>query len=225
MALAVAGVLVVYNNLVKLLPLVGSEALYVPVRLAIGCLLLLWARRRGFSWGEMGFSTQRIGDSLKWGLGLGLALVAPAFLALALPEEAVTLEDPRVGPDVSYADLAFRTLVRIPLGTALFEEVAFRGVLYGVWARQAGIRWAFVGSALAFALWHVRPTFELMEGIDVLSNPFLLALGVLGGVLATVLAGLFFNWLRLKTGGIYGPVLTHWLVNALGALAAFLYAR
>ena len=56
-------------------------------------------------------------------------------------------------------------------------------------------------------------------------NLFLLALAIIGGVLAAFLGGLFLGWLRLRTGAIYGPALTHWLINALGALAAFLVAR
>ena len=225
MALGIAVLLVLYNNPIKLLAQPLQDQLFVPANLVLIALLVLWVRHQGFSWRDLGLSADRMGSALKWGLGLGLALPAPIFLVLALPESVGSLEDPRIGGDVSGADLAYLTLVRIPLGTALFEEVAFRGVLYGVWARDAGVRRALIGSTIAFALWHVRPTVELMDSTEVFPNLFLLALGVLGGVLATVLGGLFFAWLRLRTGAIYGPALTHWLINALGALAAFLYAR
>ncbi|MEE9199487.1 MAG: CPBP family intramembrane glutamic endopeptidase [Dehalococcoidia bacterium] len=46
-------------------------------------------------------------------------------------------------------------------------------------------------------------------------------LDTLGGVVITFIGGLFFAWLRWRTGGAYGPILTHWLINSLAASAAF----
>ena len=225
LALVIAGLLVLFNNLINLLPQPTHDRLFVPVNLAALALLLMWVRFRGLSWKELGFSLDRIGSGLRWGLGLGLALPAPMFLALALPESLGSLADPRDYSDVTATSLAYQTLLRIPLGTALFEEAVFRGVLYGVWVRAAGTRRAFIGTSVAFGLWHVTPTLELMSGSGYFPNVFLLALAVIGGVLAAFLGGLFFGWLRLRTGAIYGPTLTHWLINALGAMAAFLIAR
>ncbi len=89
--------------------------------------------------------------------------------------------------------MAYQTLLRIPLGTALLEEVAFRGVLFGVWLETAGARRALIGSSVAFALWHIAPTVELLEGSELFGSWFVLALGVLGGVFAAFLGGLFFG--------------------------------
>ena len=50
----------------------------------------------------------------------------------------------------------------------------------------------------------------------------LLGLAIGGGVLASFVGGLFFAWLRRRTGGIYGPFLAHWLVISSVALVAFL---
>ena len=225
MVLGIAGLLVVFNNLINLLPQQTHDVVFVPVNLSLLTLLVLWVRWRRFDWAELGFSLRRKGSALKWGLGLGVALPGPAFLALALPESLGSLTDPRDYSQTSAAALAYQTMLRIPLGTALFEEAAFRGVLFGAWRRAAGVRGAVIGSSVAFGLWHVTPTYELMSGTDFFPNLSLLALGVVGGLLVTVIGGLFFAWLRLRTGAVYGPALTHWLVNALGALAAFLVAR
>jgi membrane protease YdiL (CAAX protease family) len=225
MALLIASTLVVYNNLINLLPQPLHNLIFVPVNLAALSLLLLWCGHRGLSLAELGFSTGRVGDALRWGLGVGLGLPAPVFLALVLPESIGSLADIRDFSGLSTADLAYQALVRIPLGTALFEEAAFRGVLHGAWMKAAGLRHAVIGSSVAFGLWHVTPTLELLSGSELFPNYALLALGVAGGVLATVVGGLFFAWLRLRTGAIYGPTLAHWLINALGAVAAFLVAR
>ena len=224
-ALVIAGLLALYNNLTNLLPQGLHDWVFIPLNLAALCLLLLWARSRGFSWTELGFSTNRMGSGVRWGIGLGLALPARLLLVLMLPESVRSLADPRDLGGLSMAALAYQTLMRIPLGTALFEEAAFRGVLYGVWARGAGARRAFLGSSIAFGLWHVTPTFELMDRAGIFPNFALLALGVVAGVLAYIIGGLLFAWLRQRSGAIYGSMLSHWLISALGGLAASLYGR
>ena len=183
---------------------------------AVG-LLVLWARSRGLSWEEMGVSTDRRGSAIRWGIGLGVAVPAPLLLVLVLPDSIGSLADPRGLGDLSTAELAYQTLVRIPIGTALCEEVAFRGVLFGVWAKGSGVRNALVGSTIAFGLWHVTPTFELMDGSGLFPSLPLLAVAVVVGVLASAVGGLFFAWLRLRTGSIYGPAVTHGLISALAA--------
>jgi membrane protease YdiL (CAAX protease family) len=225
LALAIAVLLTLYNNLINLLPQALHDQVFVPVNLAALVVLMAWARWRGLSWEELGFATERVRVGLKWGLGLGLALPTPLFIGLVLPESLGAMADPRDYSNVSTVALAYQALFRIPLGTALFEEAAFRGVLFGAWVREAGTRAAVIGSSLAFGLWHITPTWELMSGSGFFPNAALLWLAIAGGVLATVVGGLFFAWLRLRTGAVYGPVLTHWLVNALGAVASFTVGR
>ena len=227
MALRVAGLLVLYNNLNNLLPESTQNLLYIPLNLTVALLLILWARYRGYSWPVLGFSLSRdrLFSALRWGILLGVALPAPVFLALVLPEPVSSLADARDWDELQLSGLAYQTLLRIPLGTALFEEVAFRGVVYGIWRETAGTRRALIGSSVAFGLWHVAPTVELLQGSDLFGNSFTLELGVAGGVFAAFLGGLFFAWIRLRTGGVYGPILTHWLISALAALAAFVVVR
>ena len=60
--------------------------------------------------------------------------------------------------------MAYESLARIPVGTAVFEEVAFRGVLPGLIARTTTEPAAVGLSSLLFGLWHVLhiPVFMLM---------------------------------------------------------------
>ncbi|MFQ5934359.1 MAG: lysostaphin resistance A-like protein [Dehalococcoidia bacterium] len=214
--------LVLYNNLINLLPRDAHDQPYVPLNLLAGLLLLLLARGYGLSWRDVGLSRTSIPSGLRWGLLLGVGLPSLLFLALLLPDPISSLmEDPRL-EGLTLAGLAYRTLIRIPLGTALFEEMAFRGVLFGTWAKVASLRSAVVGSSLLFGLWHITPTFNALRTGDRVEEPALLLVSILAAVVVTFLGGLFFAWLRLRTGGIYGPVLTHWLINALAATAAFI---
>ena len=45
----------------------------------------------------------------------------------------------------------------MPLGTVLLEEVAFRGVLWGLLAHMDGPRVATLVSHSLFGLWHILP--------------------------------------------------------------------
>lgn len=124
------------------------------------------------------------------------------------------------------AGLAYHLLARIPLGTAVTEEVLFRGVLFATW-QQTGVSslGAAVASSLVFGLWHITPTI-----IGVWMNDPDPRRGKLWGaamlaVVATTAAGLFLTWLRLETGGLLVPSLLHAGINSMGALAAVLAGR
>ena len=48
---------------------------------------------------------------------------------------------------------------------------------------------------------------------------------LLGAVVVTFVGGLFFSWLRWRTKGVHGPILTHWLISSLATTAAFIATR
>ena len=216
--------LVLYNNLVNLLPRQLHDRWYVPMNLGFLALLLLWAlvpigigaRALGFRWPEAGWSAL-------WGLGLGVLVVAPVFIFVAFPGLLGSYaRDPRLA-GLTAGEVVYRAAVRIPLGTALFEEVAFRGILFAMLARF-GVVHAVWASSLVFGLWHIAPTWELV-GASSLSELALPVKGmvVAGGVLATFVGGLLFGLLRHYTGSFAGPVLAHACVNSLALVAGFLW--
>jgi hypothetical protein len=73
-----------------------------------------------------------IAGSAAAGAAIGAALTLPLFVGATAPATAARLADRRVA-DLCGRRLAYQVLVRIPLGTALVEEVAFRGVLLAAW--------------------------------------------------------------------------------------------
>lgn len=216
--LAVAAFLAIYNNAANLLGL--PEPLYVPTNLAVTVGLVAAARRQGYRWSTLGLGRSGVGPGLRWGLG-GAAVVALGLAAaLAWPPAAPLLADERVA-GLSFGALVFRVLVRIPLGTVVLEEVAFRGVLFGAWADRQSLRAALVGSSVLFGLWHIGPTLVLLAENDVALTPAGLVIAVGGSVAVTAVAGAVFCGLRLRSGGIVAPALVHGATNALGTLAAF----
>lgn len=212
-----AALLAVYNNATNLLRL--PQRAYVPANLIACGLLTTAARRAGYRWRTLGLSRSGISPGLRWGATGAGAVAAGLGAALAWPRAAPFLADARV-TGLTPRALAFRVGVRIPLGTVLPEELAFRGVLLGAWAQERSVPAAVTGSSLLFGVWHIGPTLVALQENEVELGRGGRALAVSGGVALTAVAGAALGFLRLRTGGIVAPALVHLATNALGTLAA-----
>ena len=220
LAVAVAVGLLVYGAVSDL---VIGDHLYTVRNLVAAGLLVVLARARQLSWSDIGLAPDRLGEGLRWGAGAVLlaAVVVAAGAALAdrVPLIATLLADQRAVLDEG--GLAHHTLVRIPLGTAFFEELAFRGVLLALLlAATSTTAGAVLWSAAVFGLWHISSTIMTLRINEaaVASGAGLAAIA--GGVAFTALAGVVFAVLRLGSGSLLAPVLAHWATNAFGLLAA-----
>jgi uncharacterized protein len=213
--------LVAYNAAINLLPM--PRWTYVPLNLAATGALLVLARSRGLTWDDLGLAREMALSGLRWGGAAAVAVaVAVAIGVLAgdrIPGVSTLLADRRA-EGMSGGELVYQTLLRIPLGTALFEEVAFRGVLLALVARHRSMLAAVIVSSVVFGLWHVGPGLATLR----LNEPGMSAVGQLVGVsgmvAVTTVAGVGFCLLRLGSGSLLAPVLTHWATNAFGLLGA-----
>ncbi|MCW2534829.1 MAG: Abortive infection protein [Modestobacter sp.] len=211
-------VLCAWNNVVvNRLP--GYPGSYVAANGAATGALLAAARVSRLSSEDLGLAPRRLPAGLKCG-GACFAVVACAYaVALAVPGLRSLLTDARVA-GLDGREVAYQVLVRIPLGTVLWEEVAFRGVLLAALTRLVSVRAATATSATVFGIWHVRPTLSALAANDFSGAPLLRALAVLLACLLTGVAGVLFAWLRLRSGSLLAPALLHLATNALGTLAA-----
>lgn len=216
-AVGLALFLVAYGTVTNLW--LTPDRWYVPRNLLVGGLLLVGAWGLGASPSDLGLAADRLGAGWRWGAattvvvagGVGLVLLG----ARRVPALGALLGDRRAR--MAPRGLAWHALVRIPLGTAAFEEVAFRGVLLALLWEAAGVTAAVVGSSLVFGLWHVGPTLVTLSVNEVVTRRLA---WVTGAVVLTTVAGAALAVLRLVSGSLLAPVLTHWAVNALGLLAA-----
>ena len=210
--------LAAWNNVV-VTRLPGYPGSYVPANVVATALLLAAARAASLSWAELGLDRGRLRAGLRWG-GWCFALVAAGYgVGVAIPALRPLFADARAaGTDAG--ELAYQVLVRIPWGTVLWEEVAFRGVLLAALARALSRRAAVWGSAAVFGIWHVRPTLSAAAANDLPGGTGALVAAVVLGCLATTAAGLLFAWLRLRSGSLLAPVLLHLGTNSLGLIAA-----
>ena len=210
--------LVAYSGTIQLVP--SYQALYVPLNLLLALLLLLVASRVGLGRDELGLRPDRAPAGVTLGVVVAAVPVAGLAIAVAVPALHPLLEDERVG-DIGIGLLAYRALIRVPLGTVLLEEVACRGVLLGAWRRLAGTRRAVVGSSAVFGLWHIRPTWELLEVNGATGSGVTAGLLIARAVVLTAAGGAFFCWLRIRIDSLLAPIVLHALVNASAMVAAF----
>jgi membrane protease YdiL (CAAX protease family) len=186
--------------------------------------LLLWlARLAGLSWAELGLGPGTWRSGLRWA-GAVIAVVAVVLAAgAALPLTRAAFRDSRYHLDLAQALLT--AFVLIPLGTVLLEEVAFRGVLWGLFRRLRGTVAATAASSALFGVWHVLPSLGLAASNEAVGG----AVGtgrsaqevtVLGTVLFTAAAGVVFCELRRRSGSLLAPAGLHWAVNGLSVLAS-----
>ncbi len=213
--LLVATGLLLYNSTAQLIP----AAWYVPANVVATGIVGVVAWRHGLEGADLGLERSTVRSGLRWG-GVVAALTAAILAcAVAIPVLHPLFEDERLA-DVGPAIVAYRAFIRIPLGTALFEEFAFRGVLLGAWARVADQTRAMIGSSLVFGLWHIRPTIELLDANGLAATSWGRGWALLGAVAATTAAGYLFCLLRYRSGSLVAPFVAHSAINSLAIIAA-----
>ena len=200
---AILGLLVVHNLVTNLWL---SDRWYVPVNGSTAVVLVLMAGPDG------------LGLSVGWaplvvGLACGLVVVGVVALLVVLPSTRPLLADQRMA-GVNARGTAWRALVRIPLGTVLLEEVAFRGVLPVVLSPLA--------AAGLFGLWHIVPTWLTLDVNGVARSGRARVAAVSGAVVVTAAIGLVFWGLREATGSLLAPAIVHAAANSAATVAAYL---
>lgn len=220
---ATGGVLIVVALVQWALP---PRSMVVVGPVATGVLLLL-TRRAGLTAEDLGLAR----GSWKTGACYGAACVAVVSViygvAVLIPAVRSAFLDERYRSDLPTG--ALTAFVLIPLGTILFEEIAFRGVLWGLLQPHPGRAWATLASSVLFGLWHVVPSMHLNEAnpaVADLAGPGRTGqmLTVASAVLFTALAGVLLCELRRLSGSLLAPVGLHWATNGLGVLISSVVA-
>lgn len=222
----VTSVLVVVNLLTNL----WARQHYLLISLWATGVLLAVAYLAGLSWASLGldftWGTQTKG--FIWSAALvGIVFVGYA-VAAALPWTRKGFADARTA-QMGVGKFLYHAFLRIPVGTALMEEVAFRGVLLAAMIGVWGTVWGVAVSSVLFGFWHVLPALEFHEAsttTDRLGNSWRAKLTTVGGqVLGTGLAGVGFCLLRLWSDSLLPAIALHASLNALGFALSWAFAR
>lgn len=216
-------VLLVALNLCSALILSGLAQAAVQVGVAV--LAVVAALRLGYDQASLGLRPADIPAGLRLGGLVSLGIVAAVTVVALVPVTRGAFDDERF-VDLSTADAVFEIAVRIPLVTALSEELLFRSVLLAVLVAASTTWRAVAASSLLFGLWHVATTLGDLGGNEVTEGfaAWEAAGAVLVVVAVTGAGGLVFCWLRLRSASVVAPWLVHTTLNAAtftaGAIAA-----
>jgi len=215
---AVLGVANVINNRVVS---DRDDLAYVASSLGATTFLVGLARTDGRTWAELGLDPSDFKRSLQVG-GAAAAGVAVALLvAAAHPRGRHAFRDDRAIDRGRFGPIRAASF-RVPFGTVLLEEIAFRSVVPAILATRIGRRRAALVAAGLFGAWHILPSRDLATANEAVRGSLgpsrLAAAGF--ALTSTAAAGLGLGWLRTVSGSVVGPMLVHWTMNGLGYLLA-----
>ena len=221
-AAAACIVLAAYNNLVAVQP--WHRRWYPLVNACAAAAALAAATASGLAAADLGLHP----DQLRSGLRLGSAAAAPVVTAFALaaliPATRPLLDDERVA-SLTNRQLAYQVLLRIPVGTVAWEEVAFRGVLQAALRRVLTEPAATVVASATFGIWHIRPTAEALAANRLARTRGARIAAVTAVAAGTAAAGALLSVLRDRSGSLAAPVLLHLAANCTAPLASALARR
>ncbi|MEI2715750.1 MAG: CPBP family intramembrane glutamic endopeptidase [Candidatus Nanopelagicales bacterium] len=178
----------------------------------------------GCTWGDLGLAPRTWIRGLIWG-GIAMLVVFAIYaVGSTWRRTRQAFHDQNIA-GLSLPRLFWQSLVELPFGTVLFEEIAFRGVLWAMLARRYGIVWATVWSSLLFGLWHILPSLDLHERNSRLGEVgggghLARIIAIVGSVVTTTIGGIVFCGLRIGSGSLFAPMGLHWATNGWGYLFA-----
>jgi membrane protease YdiL (CAAX protease family) len=171
----------------------------------------LAARRAGYSWQELGLHPKELRGGVMLGIGAGAALAALVAIAGHVPGVRSFFYDERVA-EPEPREVLYQAVFRVPIATALTEEILFRSVMHAILARNRSNARSHRWTSVLFGVWHVLPTLRTFPG----SYARRLVPGrggslgaVLAAVGATTAAGGFFSWLRARSNSVVAPAFAH----------------
>jgi len=219
-ALASCAVLGAYNNVIHRHP--WHHRRYVALNACATGATVAVAAASGLTAADMGFG--RAEWSPGW-LGIGAAALVGAgwIVVAAVPATRPVLNDKRI-TSLDGRAVAYQAAVRIPIGTVLWEETAFRGVLQAALRRILPETAAIAATSAVFGVWHIRPTLQALRANGLASDRRQATARVAAGVAATAAGGALLSWLRARSGSLAAPVLLHLATNSGGQVAAWAVA-
>lgn len=222
--LAVIAVLIVVNLLTNR----WAKQHYLVICLVATAVMLALAQLDNLSWSELGLGQGTWKSGLIWSAVVFAAVVLFYALAASIPITRKGFGDKR-SAEQGWLSLLYHSAVRIPLGTALMEEVAFRGVLLAVVAQSWGWWTGIIVSSVLFGFWHVLPSLDFHANSDAAavlgSGKKAQASSVVLTVLGTGAAGVGFCLLRGFTGSLFPPIVLHASLNGIGMAVSWAFAR
>jgi membrane protease YdiL (CAAX protease family) len=178
---------------------------------------LAWAALERLSPADLGLGHRHLGRGLLWGAVVGLLGAIPIRLFFAFPLVSRRAVAQPEFEGLSRGRLLWLIGVQFLFGSAIVEEIAFRGLLHAKLVRLLGAGRALLVGNGVFAGWHLVITWYNLRRSNLPRALFpLLYLGALAALFG---GGLLFGLVRQGSGHLAGSVLSHWLMVASIVLA------
>lgn len=209
-----------------------AVSIYIPKKyysysnILIGLGSIVYGVVLGLSGASMGLSPGNLAKDALLVAGIACVIVVVLFIINLIPPVHRLFTD---APSKRFTKrgAAHELLFRIPFGTALSEEIIFRGVLLGILLKDTTKLSALFIAAIAFGLWHIIPTLQTVRANDAFKT--IIGDGwqhhvfsIVVTVLVTSVAGFVFGWLRILTGSLLVPWALHTLANGFSIGNAYL---
>lgn len=208
----------------RLLP----EKLHLISNLAVSIAAIAVALQCGLSLESLGLTLHATPRGILVAILASLGIMFAVWLLTVLPfTRRYFLQESSVFKTAP-SRIAYETAVRIPLSTALSEEILFRGILFAVFLLHHSTLQAALYSSIIFGFWHIFPSLNAIykRYYQTPKNPSMSekTSRVAADVAATAIAGMFFTWLRVLSGSLIAPWLVHWTINGSSTVSV-LFAK
>ena len=221
-AIASLAALAAYNNVVGMHP--WHRRWYPLVNVCATGAALSAAAASGLTATDTGLGREELLAGLRLGSRAAAAAAGGWLIIAVVPATRPVLRDKRI-TGLTGREVAYQVLLRIPVGTVLWEETAFRGVLQAALRRVLPGGAAIAVTSVAFGIWHIRPTVGALRANKLAAGRRETLAAVTVAVAATTAGGAFLSLLRVRSGSLAAPVLLHLATNCAGPLAAWVIAR
>ena len=201
----------------------------VPTALASAAGMLLISRLSGATPEQLGLALESAPRGVKIGLLIGVPLAVTMAAGAYIPSTQKFFRDERImsadGPSAFY-----ELFIRMPVATAIGEELIFRSALEGILHCRRTPLQALITSAALFGIWHALPALDRLRsnpGARVVhkDNNLLKVVVVTGVCCATAGAGVALSWLRQMTGSVLAPIIVHYAINSGAYAGGWLASR
>jgi membrane protease YdiL (CAAX protease family) len=198
---------------------------HVPIGL-LASAVSSYAFRADVTMREQGLALRALPRGTLYGTAASIPIAATLIFGARNKHSRPMYAEERITA-VSGQRAAYEMLIRIPLGTALPEEIIFRGSLLGLLLRHHPTLIAAALDSFLFGLWHVTPTLSRMptHGLTKESTIAFRCAWLAVTVGATFVSGLALSWLRLRSGSIVAPWMAHTTANCAGYALTRFYRR
>ena len=166
--------------------------------LSLPLIILMVKSKRGSVWRDyMAWRPVGVARTVLW-----VIICLLAVFAMGLLHQIMGWRESGFMDELPQANSPFWMIVSVAVAAPIFEEMVFRGFVYGGFERSLGAFPALLLSSMLFTVLHVQYNWYELAQIFVL--------------------GMVLGWARMRTQSLFTPIVMHAANNAMATAMVFL---